>query len=71
LPDVQVKESYNESDWDPVGSNQPTKSDGIPGCGPSFGSLVLESDGILVSEFDGTLRRVLTDLYYELVVLTN
>jgi hypothetical protein len=27
--------------------------------------------GSLVLEFDGTLRWVLTDLYYELVVLTN
>ncbi len=27
----------------PIGSNQPTKSDRIPGCGPTFGSLVLES----------------------------
>ncbi len=35
---TQVKESDNESDR-------------IPGCGPTFGSLVLESDGILVSEF--------------------
>ncbi len=49
---------------DPVGSNQPTKSDRIPGCGPIFESLVLESDGILVSEFEGTYRWVLTDLYY-------
>jgi hypothetical protein len=47
----------------PIGSNQPTKSDRIPGCGPTFGSLVLESDGILVSEFEGTYRWVLTDLY--------
>ncbi len=47
-----------------IGSNQPTKSDRIPGCGPTFGSLVLESDGILVSEFDGTYRWVLIDLYY-------
>ncbi len=27
-----------------------------PGCGPTFGSLLLESDRILVSEFDGTYR---------------
>ncbi len=32
----------------PIGSYQPTKSNGIPGCGPTFGSLV--------SEFDGTYR---------------
>ncbi len=31
-------------------------SDGIPGCGPTFGSLVLESDGILLSKFNGTYR---------------
>jgi hypothetical protein len=48
---AQVKESDNESDR-------------IPGCGPTFGSPVLESDGILVSKFDGTYRWVLTDLYY-------
>jgi hypothetical protein len=30
-----------------------------------------ESDRILVSEFGGTYRWVLTDLYYQLVVLTN
>jgi hypothetical protein len=47
----KVKESDNESDR-------------ILGCGPTFGSLVLESDGILVPEFDGTYRWVLTDLYY-------
>jgi hypothetical protein len=47
----QVKESDNESDR-------------IPGCGATFKSLVLESDGILVSEFDGTYRWALTDLYY-------
>jgi hypothetical protein len=47
-----------------VESNQPTKSDRIPGCRPTFVSLVLKSDGILVSEFDGTYRWVLTDLYY-------
>ncbi len=29
-----------------------------------FSSQVKESDGILVSEFDGTYRWVLTDLYY-------
>jgi hypothetical protein len=55
---TQVKKSDNESDR-------------IPGCGPMFGSLVLESDGILVSEFGGALRWVLTDLYYQLVILTN
>jgi len=49
---------------DPVESNQPTKFDRIPGCGLTFGSLVLKSDGILLSEFDGTYRWVLTDLYY-------
>jgi hypothetical protein len=38
---------------DLVGSNQLTKSDRNPGYGPTFGSLVPESDGILVSEFDG------------------
>jgi hypothetical protein len=47
---------------DPVESNQPTKFDRILGCGPIFGSLVLGSDGILVSEFDGTYRWLLTDL---------
>ncbi len=47
----QIQESDNESDR-------------ITGCGPTFGSLVLESDEILVSEFDGTYRWVLTDLYY-------
>jgi hypothetical protein len=41
---------------DPVGSNQPAKSDQIPGFGMTFGSLMLE--------FDGTQRWVLTDLYY-------
>ncbi len=51
IEDAQVKESDNESDQ-------------IPGCGLIFGSLVLESDGILVSKFDGTYRWVLTDLYY-------
>jgi hypothetical protein len=40
---------------DQVGFNQPTKSERIPRCGPTFGSLVMESDGILRSEFDGTL----------------
>ncbi len=36
---------------------EPTKSYRIPGCGPKFGSLVLESDRILVSKFAGTYRR--------------
>ncbi len=48
---TQVKESDNESDR-------------IPGCEPTFGSLVFEPDGILVSEFDGNYRWVLTDPYY-------
>jgi hypothetical protein len=39
----QVQESDNESDR-------------IPDCGPTFGSLVLGSNEILVSEFDGTYR---------------
>ncbi len=41
----------------PLGPNQPTKPDRIPSCGPTFRSLVLESDSILVSDFDGTYRR--------------
>jgi len=48
----------------PIGSNQPTKSDQILGWGLTFGSLLLESDRILVSESDGIYGWVLTDLYY-------
>ena len=49
---------------DPIESGHSTKSGGIPGCGPEFGFPVLESDGILVSELDGTYWWAKTDLYY-------
>jgi hypothetical protein len=55
---------YLPSSKNPTGflSDLYVNSDRIPGCGPTFGSLVLESDRILVSEFDGTYRWVLTGL---------
>ncbi len=37
-------------------TTQVKESDRILGCEPTFGSLVLEPDGILVSEFDGNYR---------------
>ncbi len=43
LMNTYAKESDNESDR-------------ISGYGPAFGSLVLESDGILLSEFNGTYQ---------------
>jgi hypothetical protein len=53
---TQIKESDNGSHWIPIGTDR------ILGFGPTFGSLVLESDRILVSEFDGNYRWVLTGL---------
>jgi hypothetical protein len=52
-PGQRIRQRFRS---DPVESNQPTKSDRIPGCGPTFGSLV--------SEFEETYQWVLTDLYY-------
>jgi hypothetical protein len=47
--EIDIPRSKNQTK-NPIGSNQPTKPDRIPGCGPTFGSLVLESDGILMTE---------------------
>jgi hypothetical protein len=55
IADIYIRDYVNDRISQDV-SSQVKESDRIPGFGPTF--------GYLVSEFDGTYRLTLTDLYY-------